>query len=330
MIEFQYPYVLFFFIPLCVIFLWHNYIGTNSEAVMRFSDLKLIPHKSIRIAKYKIRSIQIIKFIIFLLIIIAFSRPRKTNIITNSKIEIVDIMLVIDMSSSMLAQDFKPNRLEAAKEVAKTFIKDREGDRLGLIIFAGESFIQCPLTIDTDVLVEFADKINVAEEEYDGTAIGMAIANATNRLRFSESKSKLMILLSDGSNNRGEIEPITAAELAEKFNIKIYTIGAGTIGKAPYPVKNIWGKTNLQMIDVDVDEKTLKEIASVTNGRFFRATNNESLKNIYNDINELEKTEIEVMEYKNYYELYSFFTFIAALLIMLIIVLNEIIFRKIF
>ena len=187
-------------------------------------------------------------------------------------------MLVIDMSSSMLAQDFKPNRLEAAKEVAKSFVNDRAGDRLGIIIFAGESFIQCPLTVDTDILIQFIDKIEVAQEEYDGTAIGMAIANATNRLRFSNSKSKLMILLSDGSNNRGEIEPVTAAELAEKFNIKIYTIGAGSIGKAPYPVKDIWGRATVQMMDVDVDEETLKEIANVTNGRFFRATDNETLK----------------------------------------------------
>ena len=230
--------------------------------------MELIPKKLIKRAKYKNRFLQVIRFIIFLLIIIAFARPRKTNILTNSKIDIVDIMLVIDMSSSMLAQDFKPNRLEAVKEVAKSFIKDREGDRLGIIIFAGESFIQCPLTVDSEVLIEFADKIHVAEEEYDGTAIGMAIANATNRLRYSDAKNKLMILLSDGSNNRGEIEPITAAELAEKFNIKIYTIGAGTIGKAPYPIRDIWGRTSLQMMDVDVDEKTLKEIASVTNGRF--------------------------------------------------------------
>ena len=330
MIELLYPNFLLLIVVLILIYLFHYKIGFKRESVMRFSDIKLIPESYISSAKCKIRLILLIKFIIFLLAIIALSRPRKTNVVTNSKIEIVDIMLVIDMSSSMLAQDFKPNRLEAAKEVAKSFVNDRSGDRLGIIIFAGESFIQCPLTVDTDILIQFIDKIEVAQEEYDGTAIGMAIANATNRLRFSNSKSKLMILLSDGSNNRGEIEPVTAAELAEKFNIKIYTIGAGSIGKAPYPVKDIWGRATVQMMDVDVDEETLKEIANVTNGRFFRATDNESLKKIYKDIDKLEKTEIEVAEYKNHHELYGYFTFAASILIMLVILLNQIYFRKSF
>ena len=328
MIDFQFPYFFISFLILAFIFLWYNYVGSKNEAVMRFSDLKLIPEKLIKRAKYKNRVIKVIMFIIFSLIIIAFARPRKTNILTNSKIDIVDIMLVIDMSSSMLAQDFKPNRLEAAKEVAKSFIKDREGDRLGIIIFAGESFIQCPLTIDSDVLIEFADKIHVAEEEYDGTAIGMAIANATNRLRFSDAKNKLMILLSDGSNNRGEIEPITAAELADKFNIKIYTIGAGSVGKAPYPIKDLWGRTSIRMMDVDVDEETLEEIANVTNAKFFRATDNKSLIKVYQDIDKLERTEIEVTEYKNYAELYSYLTTPASLLLMLLIILNQAIFKK--
>tara|TARA_Y100001968_G_C19425198_1_gene753951 strand:- start:1443 stop:2435 length:993 start_codon:yes stop_codon:yes gene_type:complete len=328
MFEFQYPYFFFLFIVLGVIFFWYNLIGIKNEAVMRFSDLELIPKKFILRARFKNRIIISIKILVISLFIIALARPRKINIIKDSKIEIVDIMLVIDMSSSMLAQDFKPNRLEAVKEVAKSFVKDREGDRLGIIIFAGESFIQCPLTVDTDVLIEFVNKINVAEEEYDGTAIGMAIANATNRLRFSDAKNKLMILLSDGSNNRGEIEPITAAELSEKFAIKIHTIGAGTIGKAPYPITDIWGRKTLQMMDVDVDEKTLKEIASVTGGRFFRATDNESLKKVYKEIDQLERTEIKVKEYKNYIELYGFFTLPGTLLIILLILLNQVFFRK--
>ena len=328
MFNFQYPYFFLLFIVIFIILLWYNLKGYGNEAVLRFSDLKLIPENFLIRAKYKNRIVLWLKIIIISLIIIALARPRKTNIITDSKVEIVDIMLVIDMSSSMLAQDFKPNRLEAVKEVAKSFIKDRDGDRLGIIIFAGESFIQCPLTVDADVLIQFINKIKVAEEEYDGTAIGMAIANATNRLRFSDSKNKLMILLSDGSNNRGEIEPVTAAELAEKFNIKIYTIGAGTIGKAPYPVSDIWGRKSLQMMEVDVDEKTLKEISSVTNGQFFRATDNKSLEKIYKEIDQLEKTEIEVREYKSYLELYSFFTLPITLLIMLLILLNQVVFRK--
>ena len=328
MFNFQYPYFFLLFIVIFIILLWYNLKGYGNEAVLRFSDLKLIPENFLIRAKYKNRIVLWLKIIIISLMIIALARPRKTNIITDSKVEIVDIMLVIDMSSSMLAQDFKPNRLEAVKEVAKSFIKDSDCDRFGIIIFAGESFIQCPLTVDTDVLIQFINKIKVAEEEYDGTAIGMAIANATNRLRFSDSKNKLMILLSDGSNNRGEIEPVTAAELAEKFNIKIYTIGAGTIGKAPYRVSDIWGRKSLQMMEVDVDEKTLKEISSVTNGRFFRATDNKSLEKIYKEIDQLERTEIEVREYKSYLELYSYFTLPITLLIMLLILLNQVVFRK--
>ena len=158
---------------------------------------------------------------IILLIILALARPRLSEISRETKTEIIDILLVIDQSSSMLAQDFKPNRLEAAKDVAKTFIKDREGDRLGIIVFAGESYIQCPLTRDIDVLLKFTDEIKIIDREHDGTAIGMAIANSINRLRESEAKSKTIILLSDGSNNQGELEPVTAAELAEKFDIKI-------------------------------------------------------------------------------------------------------------
>ena len=235
-----------------------------------------------------------------------------SDTIRETKTEIIDILLVIDQSSSMLAQDFKPNRLEAAKDVAKTFIKDREGDRLGIIVFAGESYIQCPLTRDIDVLLEFTEEIEIIDREHDGTAIGMAIANSINRLRESEAKSKTIILLSDGSNNQGELEPITAAELAEKFDIKIYTVAAGTRGFAPYPVTDAWGRQVIQKVQVDVDEESLKEIAEITGGQFFRATDNQSLKKVYEEIDTLERTEIEVTEYQNYTELYSWFTIPAA------------------
>ena len=328
MLDFQYPYFLLLLIPILIIFIFKFVNIENYEGVVRYSNIDLIPSKIKSRGKLKNNILVFLNILIFLLVIIGLSRPRLSNIITDSKVDIVDIMLVLDMSSSMLAEDFKPNRLEASKEVAKTFIKDRFGDRLGIIIFAGQSFIQCPLTIDSDVLVEFVDKIEVAQEDYDGTAIGMAIANATNRLRFSDSKNKLMILLSDGSNNKGEIEPITAAELAEKFDIKIYTIGAGSIGKAPYPVKDIWGRTSRRMIDVNVDEKTLKEISRVTNAKFFRATDNETLLQVYKEIDQLERTEIEVSEYKNFKELYFYFSLSAALLLIIKILLNQIFFRK--
>ena len=322
MIELLYPNFLLLIVVLILIYLFHYKIGFKRESVMRFSDIKLIPESYISSAKYKIRLILLIKFIIFLLAIIALSRPRKTNVVTNSKIEIVDIMLVIDMSSSMLAQDFKPNRLEAAKEVAKSFVNDRSGDRLGIIIFAGESFIQCPLTIDKTVLASLVNEIEVASKEYDGTAIGMAIANGTNRLRNSNVDSKVMILLSDGSNNSGEIDPITAAELAAQFNVKIYTIGAGT----NQSYTRIPGRG---LIRNEIDEETLIQIAKVTGGRYFRATDIAALESIYSEISSLERSEIEVNEYTQYTELYGWFLIPAFILGMGMEVTRRSIFRMI-
>ena len=240
--EFGQPYYLFFLLLLPILIFWYYKKGQHQEATVRFSNLDLIPNSVIRNGKMKNMVFILGRLAIILLIILALARPRLSDTIRETKTEIIDILLVIDQSSSMLAQDFKPNRLEAAKDVAKTFIKDREGDRLGIIVFAGESYIQCPLTRDIDVLLEFTDEIEIIDREHDGTAIGMAIANSINRLRESDAKSKTIILLSDGSNNQGELEPVTAAELAEKFDIKIYTVAAGTRGLAPYPVTDAWGR----------------------------------------------------------------------------------------
>jgi len=328
--EFGQPYYLFFLLLLPILILWYYKKGQHQEATVRFSNLDLIPNSVIRNGKMKNMVFILGRLAIILLIILALARPRLSNTIRETKTEIIDILLVIDQSSSMLAQDFKPNRLEAAKDVAKTFIKDREGDRLGIIVFAGESYIQCPLTRDIDVLLEFTDEIEIIDREHDGTAIGMAIANSINRLRASEAKSKTIILLSDGSNNQGELEPITAAELAAKFDIKIYTVAAGTHGLAPYPVTDAWGRQVIQKVQVDVDEESLKEIAEITGGQFFRATDNQSLKKVYEEIDTLERTEIEVTEYQNYTELYSWFTIPAAFASIFFIVLSRGIFHKLF
>ena len=328
--EFGQPYYLFFLLLLPILILWYYKKGQHQEATVRFSNLDLIPNSVIRNGKMKNMVFILGRLAIISLIILALSRPRLSDTIRETKTEIIDILLVIDQSSSMLAQDFKPNRLEAAKDVAKTFIKDREGDRLGIIVFAGESYIQCPLTRDIDVLLEFTDEIEIIDREHDGTAIGMAIANSINRLRESEAKSKTIILLSDGSNNQGELEPVTAAELAEKFDIKIYTVAAGTRGLAPYPVIDAWGRQVIQKVQVDVDEESLKEIAEITGGQFFRATDNQSLKKVYKEIDTLERTEIEVTEYKNYTELYSWFTIPAAFASIFFIVLSRGIFHKLF
>ncbi|HJM83993.1 MAG TPA: VWA domain-containing protein [Candidatus Marinimicrobia bacterium] len=328
--EFGQPYYLLLILILPLLVLWYFKRGQNQEATIRFSNLDLIPESVIRNGKMKNMFFIIGRLFIMLLIIFALARPRLSDTIRESKTEIVDILLVIDQSSSMLAQDFKPNRLEAAKEVAKKFIKDREGDRLGLIVFAGEPYIQCPLTRDINVLLEFTDKIEIIDREHDGTAIGMAIANSINRLRESDTKSKTIILLSDGSNNQGELDPITAAGLAAKFDIKIYTVAAGTHGLAPYPVTDAWGRQVIQKVQVDVDEESLKEIANITGGQFFRATDNKSLLKIYEEIDALERTEIEVKEYQNYTELYSWFTIPAAFASIFFLFFSRGIFNKLF
>ena len=328
--EFGQPYYLLLILILPLLVLWYFKKGQNQEATIRFSNLDLISESVIRNGKMKNMFFIIGRLFIMVLIIFALARPRLSNTIRESKTEIVDILLVIDQSSSMLAQDFKPNRLEAAKEVAKKFIKDREGDRLGLIVFAGEPYIQCPLTRDINVLLEFTDEIEIIDQEHDGTAIGMAIANSINRLRESDTKSKTIILLSDGSNNQGELDPITAAGLAAKFDIKIYTVAAGTHGLAPYPVTDAWGRQVIQKVQVDVDEESLKEIAIITGGQFFRATDNKSLLKVYEDIDALERTEIEVKEYQNYTELYSWFTIPVAFASIFFLFLSRGIFHKLF
>jgi Ca-activated chloride channel family protein len=257
--------------------------------------------------KTKKRLLSLIQYLVIILIVISLSRPQAVQELQEKKIDIVDIVLVIDISSSMLATDFKPNRLEVVKKTAKNFIKQRDGDRLGILVFAGESFIQCPLTIDKDVLLSLMDEISVAQQSYDGTAIGMAIANATNRLRNSESKSKVMILLSDGSNNAGELDPSTAADLAKQFNIKIYTIGAGTNDDVSF----IPGRGYIRN---EIDEESLKNIATQTGGQYFRATNSKALEEIYSRINELERTEVEIKTYTQYKDFFGWFLIPALFL----------------
>lgn len=225
-------------------------------------------------------------------LMVALARPQSSLSWQNTTTEGIDIMIASDISGSMLAEDFKPNRLEAGKNIAIDFIKNRPDDRIGLVVFSGESFTQCPLTIDHDVLVNmYADIKNGMIE--DGTAIGMGLATAVNRLRNSEAKSKVVILLTDGSNNSGSIPPITAAEIAKQFNVRVYTVGLGTNGYAPYPVQTPFG-VQYQRMKVDIDEGTLSKIARITGGKYFRATNNATLKNIYDRIDNLEKAKIAV------------------------------------
>ena len=300
MLSFGNPYYLLLLIIIPIIYFCNKKFAENNEGTIQISSAKLFSKKIKRKGLIRKNILFIFQYLTLLLIIIALSKPRIIDSLKETKMDVIDIVLVMDISSSMLATDFSPNRLEAVKKTAKNFIEERVSDRIGVLVFAGESFIQCPLTVDKDVLLSLMDEIQVAEQSYDGTAIGMAIANATNRLRHSDAKSKVMILLSDGSNNAGELDPLTSADLAAKFGIKIYTIGAGT----NQDVSFIPGRGYIRN---EIDEVTLQSIAKRTNGQYFRATNVSGLKDVYNTINALEKTEIEVKQYTRYKELFGWF-----------------------
>jgi len=241
------------------------------------------------------------------LVVFALARPQLHNQKQEIDTEGIDIVLVLDISSSMRAEDFKPNRLEAAKDVAKDFIQTRISDQIGLVTFAGFSFLQAPLTVDYPFLLDYLKRVEIAEKDYDGTAIGMAIASAVNRLRKSEAKSKVMILLSDGRNNKGELDPLTSAEMAAKYGIKIYTIGAGGHGKAPYPVTDLFGRKTHQYVEADIDEETLGKVAEMTGAQYFRATDKAKLRQIYDDISAMEKSKIEITEYTITEEIFWWF-----------------------
>ena len=292
-------------IPLMEI--WYQKYGKRKESVVNISSKELMIESFITCGKYRHLILRVLGLILLCLIILGLARPQHVDTLEKIKVDVVDIVLVLDISSSMLAEDFKPNRLEAVKRTAAQFIESRSGDRVALLVFAGETFIQCPLTVDTEVIGNLLSEVTVAERAYDGTAIGMAIVNAVNRLRGSTAKSKVMVLLSDGSNNAGELDPLTAADIATEFDIKIYTIGAGTNQATTFI-------TNRGYVKNEIDEETLKEIAARTKGKYFRATDEESLRDVYSEIDNLERTEIEVKEYTRYRELYSVF-FIPALVI---------------
>jgi len=322
MIEFLHPWILItlLFIPL---FLWlFKNKSSSFEGTMRISSSTLLEGNFHKKGELRYNIILYLKILTLVLIIIAVARPRKIDQLQMMNVDVVDIILVIDISSSMLAEDFKPNRLEAVKEAALNFITNRPEDRIGLLVFAGETFIQCPLTTDKQVLSSLLKDIRIAEKEYDGTAIGMAIASATNRLRDSKAKSKVMILLSDGSNNAGELDPITAADIANQFDIKIYTIGAATDQSLTY-IPGVGRMIN------EIDEKTLKEISKETGGKYFRAKDQDMLTKIYEQIDSMERTEIEVKSYTKYKELFGWFLIPALIIGMGAETLSRAIFKRI-
>jgi Ca-activated chloride channel family protein len=261
------------------------------------------------------------------MLIIALARPQSSNTTINSDSDGIDIVLSMDVSGSMLAEDFKPNRIEAAKQVALQFVDQRPGDRIGLVIFSGESFTMCPITIDHNVLKQqiMASKSGMIT---DGTSIGMGLATAVDRLRYSKAKSKVIILMTDGVNNTGLIDPTTALEIAKAYKLKVYTIGVGTQGQAMMPMQTPMG-TIRQMVPVEIDEALLGKIAKQTGGKYFRATDNKSLKAVYSDIDKMEKTSIEITSFKRYAELFFPFAAIAIICLGLEALLRYTVFKSI-
>ena len=298
--EFQHPWYLILLILIPGLLFWYKQFGQFREGTILFSSKLFFSEALMKRGRRRANLLLAIHLIILCLVITALARPQLVDHLQKNTVDVIDMVLVIDISSSMLADDFPPNRLEVVKRTANDFISGRNGDRVGLIVFAGQSFIQCPLTIDLDVLRDLLNEVTIVSTDYDGTAIGLAIANATNRLRNSEAESKVMILLSDGSNNSGEIEPATAADLAAEFDIRIYTIGAGT----NQSYTRIPGRG---LIRNEIDEDTLVEIAQKTGGKYFRATDETALSAIYNEIDQLERSEIEVKEFTRHREIYGWF-----------------------
>jgi Ca-activated chloride channel family protein len=292
MYRFADPQYLWFLLLIPALVYWYLKRHRFMSGRIRFSDITVMKQMG-QSAKQRLRhGLFLLRLLFIGLIIVAFARPQSGSKMRETSTEGVDIVLALDVSSSMLAEDFKPkNRLVAAKRVAEEFIRGRKNDRIGLVIFAGESFTQCPLTLDYGVLLTLLEQTNVADQEWDGTAIGMGIVNAVNRLRESKAKSKVIILLTDGVNNSGEVDPLTAANIAATFGIKIYTIGAGTQGTAMYPEDHpIFGRRYVPR-QVEIDEDVLKKIAKSTNAQYFRATNSEKLREIYDEIGDKNRSQ---------------------------------------
>ncbi len=330
MFHFADPWYLLALIVIPVMIFWYLKNAGKNSGKLKYSDIRLLRDLG-KTFKQRIRHILfVLRVFAVILFIIALARPQSGSKEEKISTEGVDIVLAMDVSSSMLAEDFKPNnRLQAAKIVAEEFIKGRINDRIGMVVFAGESFTQCPLTLDYGVLLTLLKEIKIADQNWDGTAIGMGIANGVNRLRDSKAKSKIIILLTDGVNNKGQIDPITAARIAQALKIKIYTIGAGTQGTAMYPVDDpVFGRRYVPM-EVKIDEKVLREIARITAGKYYRATNTKKLREIYNEIGEMEKTKIEINEYTRYTELFLYYLAFGLIFLLVEVILRNTYFRTI-
>ncbi len=328
MFRFANPEFLFLLLLIPVLIAWAIKRKPRSTGTLKYSTLGTLKNvKPSPVTRYR-AVLFVLRLLVLVLLIIAFARPQSGHKEEKIMTEGIDIILAMDLSSSMKAEDFKPkNRLEAAKDVAADFIQGRQNDRIGLVVFAAESFTQCPLTLDYGILLRFMEDIHIGMIE-DGTAIGMAIANCVKRLKTSKAESKVVVLLTDGRNNRGELDPVTAAQVAKTFGIRIYTIGAGKRGEALYPVDHpVFGKQYVRR-PVQIDEALLRNVAEITGGRYFRATDTKKLEEIYAEIGELEKTKIEIEQYTRYTELFPGFVVVALIMLLLEVGLAHTRFRK--
>lgn len=313
-----YLYLLLLLIPLIV---WYVLRLQKAQASFKLASTDAFKGMKRGMRVYMRHLPFVLRLISLALLIVVVARPQAVNSWEETETQGIDIVMALDVSGSMLSQDLQPNRLEAAKKVAAEFITDRQNDNIGLVIFAGESFTQCPLTTDHSVLLNLLSDIQFGLIE-DGTAIGLGLANSVNRLKASKSQSRVVILLTDGTNNRGQIAPLTAADLARSYGIRVYTIGVGTKGMAPTPVQTPFG-IRLQNMPVDIDEKTLTEIASMTGGQYYRAEDTEGLRQVYDEIDAMEKYLISVQNVTRRQELFLWFAIGALALVVIELLLRR-------
>lgn len=314
----EYLWLLLLLIPLIV---WYIVRLSKMQASFKLASVNAFKGVKPGLKVYMRHLPFVLRVISIGLIILVIARPQSVNSWEESESQGIDIVLALDVSGSMLSQDLQPDRLQAAKKVASEFVTDRRNDNIGLVVFAGESFTQCPLTTDHTVLLNLLNEIEFGLID-DGTAIGLGLATSVNRLKDSESQSRVVILLTDGTNNRGQIAPLTAAEMARSYGIRVYTVGVGTKGMAPTPVQTPFG-VRMQNMAVDIDEKTLTEIAAMTGGQYFRAQDTEGLRQVYEEIDEMEKYLISVQNVTQRQEKFLIFALAAMALILLELILRR-------
>jgi Ca-activated chloride channel homolog len=325
---FAYPKVLLLLLFLIPVVAWYILKYRSSIPNIQISTIRSVENLPVSLKSIVGHILFGFKIVALALLIIILARPQSTNSWENVSTQGIDIVLALDISGSMLARDFSPDRIGASKDIATEFISGRPNDRIGLVIFSAESFTQCPLTTDHAVLINLMKEVKSGMID-DGTAIGVGLANAVQRLKNSDAISKVVILLTDGVNNTGAIDPITAAEIAKTFGIRVYTVGIGTMGMAKYPAQDMFGNIVLQDMKVEIDEKVLQHISDITGAKYFRATDNQKLRQIYSEIDKMEKSKVSVKEYSRKEEEYLPYAIAALVILVLEFVLRKTIIRSI-